>query len=144
MKKSHKRIKKSKWEFLSTVLILGMVVTVFAVFVFYQFNASRSKEALLSAPAVSGILPVQQVCLVNNKFMGRDQILVNFDEKTYYGCCQMCVDKIKSDRSVRFATDPVTGKEVDKAVALITVNPSGSGVLYFDSEDNYRRFYDLK
>ena len=36
------------------------------------------------------------VCFVNNKFMGIDQIPVEVEGKTYYGCCQDCVAKINN------------------------------------------------
>ena len=59
------------------------------------------------------------VCMVNNAYMGKEQIPVEFEGKTYYGCCNMCVDKINNNREVRYAIDPVTGREVDKATAFI-------------------------
>lgn len=78
------------------------------------------------------------VCFVNNKFMGIDQIPVEFEGKTYYGCCEDCVAKIKTIREVRYATDPLTGAEVDKALAYIVIAPQGNNdVLYFESEQNY-------
>ncbi|HEY0370916.1 MAG TPA: hypothetical protein VGD79_02890, partial [Thermoanaerobaculia bacterium] len=30
------------------------------------------------------------VCMVNEQAMGKDQIPVEVDGKTYYGCCEMC------------------------------------------------------
>jgi YHS domain-containing protein len=78
------------------------------------------------------------VCFVNNKFMGINQIPVEFEGKTYYGCCQDCVAKIKTQREVRYAKDPLTGAEVDKALAYIVISPQGNNdVLYFESEQNY-------
>jgi hypothetical protein len=78
------------------------------------------------------------VCFVNNKFMGINQIPVEFEGKTYYGCCQDCVAKIKTQKEVRTAVDPLTGAEVDKALAYIVIAPQGNNdVLYFESEQNY-------
>jgi len=78
------------------------------------------------------------VCFVNNKFMGIEQIPVEFEGKTYYGCCQDCVVKINNMREVRFTQDPLTGVEVDKALAYIVLSPLGNNdVLYFESEQNY-------
>ena len=78
------------------------------------------------------------VCFVNNKFMGINQIPVEVEGKTYYGCCQDCVAKIKTQREVRYAKDPLTGAEVDKALAYIVISPQGNNdVLYFESEQNY-------
>ncbi|WP_225986684.1 hypothetical protein [Rufibacter sp. LB8] len=86
-------------------------------------------------------LPNEQVCMVNNAFMGKKQIPVVFDGKTYYGCCQMCVEKIQTKRDARFAKDPLSGKEVDKADAFIVpAAPGQEQVLYFESEESYRQY----
>lgn len=89
-------------------------------------------------------LKTSLVCFVNNKFMGIDQIPVEFEGKTYYGCCEDCVVKIKNLREVRYAIDPLTGTEVDKALAYIVLSPQGNNdVLYFESENNYLKFKKL-
>ena len=86
-------------------------------------------------------LTTSKVCFVNNKFMGIDQIPVDFEGKTYYGCCPDCVGKLKTIRETRYAIDPLTGTEVDKALAYIVIAPQGNNdVLYFESEDNYLKF----
>lgn len=78
------------------------------------------------------------VCYINNAYMGKEQIPVQVDGKIYYGCCEGCVDKLKNVRETRYALDPLTGKEVDKAEAYIVLKPNGNGeVLYFESEDNF-------
>tara|TARA_B100000508_G_scaffold138607_1_gene135060 strand:- start:759 stop:1169 length:411 start_codon:yes stop_codon:yes gene_type:complete len=81
------------------------------------------------------------VCFVNNKYMGIDQIPVEFEGKTYYGCCKDCVGKLQNIRQTRYATDPLTGAEVDKALAYIVISPRGNNdVLYFESEENYLKY----
>lgn len=87
-------------------------------------------------------LPKDLVCMVNNAYMGKKQFPVPFEEKMYYGCCEMCVNTIKNTREVRYAKDPVTGQEVDKSKAFIALKPGGSNgdVLYFASEDNYKQY----
>lgn len=87
-------------------------------------------------------LPKDLVCMVNNAFMGNEQFPVPFEDKMYYGCCEMCVNTIKNQREVRFATDPVTGEEVDKSAAFIALKPGGTRgeVLYFASEDTYKKY----
>lgn len=85
------------------------------------------------------------VCFVNNRYMGSEQIPVEVENKTYYGCCEGCVGKLKKNRSLRYAKDPLTGNEVDKAKAYIVLKPRGKGeVLYFESRANYLKFYKLK
>lgn len=87
-----------------------------------------------------GIEP-ELVCMVNNAFMGRQQIAVPVEGKTYYGCCQMCVGKLQNSQEVRVAQDPLTGEKVDKAEAFIVLKPNGNGeVLYFKSESNYLKY----
>ncbi len=87
-------------------------------------------------------LPKDLVCMVNNAFMGKEQFPVAFEDKMYYGCCEMCVNTIKNQREVRYAKDPVTGEEVDKSQAFIALKPDATHgeVLYFASEDNFRKF----
>lgn len=102
--------------------------------------ANQATSASLPAMAEGG-LPKELVCMVNNAYMGKDQFLVEFEGKQYYGCCEMCVKTIQNQKQVRVALDPFTGKEVDKAAAFIALKPgSNSDVLYFESEENYRKF----
>lgn len=82
-------------------------------------------------------LPTNQVCMINNKFMSKDQIPVQVNNKTYYGCCQGCVGTLKNDQVARTATDEVTKQQVDKATAFIIVKPgTRDDVLYFASKQN--------
>jgi hypothetical protein len=100
-------------------------------------NAEVAVETLSDAAEVARV-ESSKVCYVNNKFMGIEQIPVDFENKTYYGCCEGCVVKLKTMRESRYAIDPSTGKEVDKALAFIVLSPSGNNdVLYFESEESY-------
>ena len=80
-----------------------------------------------------------QVCMVNNVYMEKPQIPVKVGKQTYYGCCDMCAGILNKDRSARFSTDPVSGKEVDKAKAVIGAKPNNE-VLYFENEKNFKAF----
>lgn len=97
-----------------------------------------SKSAAKPAPAVTKVEP-KKVCMINNEFMDKDQIPVEVQGKTYYGCCKMCKDKLTSDAASRSAVDPVSGKTVDKASAVIGARADGS-VLYFESEANLAKY----
>ena len=77
--------------------------------------------------------------MVNEKVFGKPQIPVAFEGKTYYGCCQGCVKRINEDRTVRYSTDPLTGREVDKATAFI-VEGAGGDALYFESVETASEF----
>jgi YHS domain-containing protein len=79
------------------------------------------------------------VCMVNEHAMGKDQIPVEVEGKTYYGCCDMCKKALATDASKRAATDPVTGKQVDKAVAVIASQEDGR-VFYFESDATLAKY----
>jgi YHS domain-containing protein len=77
-------------------------------------------------------VPNEMVCMVNNAYMGKKQIEVPHDGKVYYGCCEMCVERIPKDKKVREAVDPYTGKTVDKASAYIVMISNEGEVAYFE------------
>ena len=88
-----------------------------------------------------GQIQTEMVCMVNDAYMGKEQIPVPVEDQIYYGCCEMCVGKLQNLRETRFAIDPFDGSEVDKAKAFIVLKSKGSdAVWYFDSENNYRKF----
>jgi YHS domain-containing protein len=81
----------------------------------------------------------KKVCMVNNQVFEKDQIPVNVEGKTYYGCCEMCKERLAKDAAARTGVDPVTGKPVDKATAVIAAMPDGK-VLYFESQETYEKY----
>lgn len=74
------------------------------------------------------------VCMINEQAMGKDQIPVEVDGKTYYGCCEMCKKALAEKAEKREAVDPVTNQKVDKAKAVIAADKDGR-VFYFESEE---------
>lgn len=90
---------------------------------------------------VDWLKPVEakKVCMVNNKAFDKDQIAVEVAGKTYYGCCPMCKGMLEKDAAQRTAVDPVSGKTVDKATALIGADADGN-TYYFESQDNLKKF----
>lgn len=103
---------------------------------------AESAEPAPAKPALSRVEDPSLVCMVNNQFMGRQQIPVAVEGKTYFGCCEMCKGRLASDPSARTAKDPVSGKLVDKASAVIAKRDNGQ-VLYFESEQNLERYRAL-
>lgn len=81
----------------------------------------------------------QYICMVNNAVFDKPQIPVEVNGETYYGCCSMCKTTLEQDASSRQAVDPVSGKTVDKAKAVIGASPDGK-VYYFENEENMRKF----
>ena len=88
--------------------------------------------ALTAAASLTEVTDPSQVCMVNNQYMGRPQIPTTVEGKTYYGCCPMCKGRLEKEASARTAKDPVSGRDVDKAVAVIGKQENGD-VLYFES-----------
>ncbi|MES1243823.1 MAG: hypothetical protein ABUT39_19615 [Acidobacteriota bacterium] len=93
------------------------------------------------AAAAPGLQRVEtkKVCMVNNQVFEKDQIPVTVEGKTYYGCCEMCKERLTKDAAMRSAVDPVSGKTVDKATAVIGALPDGK-VLYFESETTFGQY----
>ena len=87
------------------------------------------------------VVPVESnfVCMINDRSMSNEQIPVPIDGKTYYGCCPMCKERLAKDEASRYAIDPVSGKKVDKAKAVIGALP-GAAVLYFENQKNFDRY----
>lgn len=78
------------------------------------------------------------VCMMNNAVFEKEQMAIEVDGKTYYGCCSMCKDRLQKDASARQATDPVSGNTVDKATAII--GEHHGAVYYFENEENFHKF----
>lgn len=104
-----------------------------AAVVFTGFSASAFADA-----AVKRVEPVK-VCMVNNTLFPKDQIPVEVEGKTYYGCCQMCKKTLRENPDSRIARDPVSGRQVDKAAAVIGA-AADNQVYYFENEANLRSF----
>lgn len=104
-------------------------------------QAATTQVAEPEPATVAGEVEQNLVCMVNNRFMGKDQIPVLVGEKTYYGCCQMCVGRLQNDEAARMAQDPLTGEAVDKSEAFIAIKPQTEDeVLYFKSRENLSRY----
>ncbi|PWT88151.1 MAG: hypothetical protein C5B54_11090 [Acidobacteria bacterium] len=115
----------TKFFFIFSVMMLMLSLSIFAE------DTSKNNQ----------LVPVQSkfVCMVNDKAFDKEQIPVEVEGKTYYGCCQMCKDKLAQDSQIRTATDPVSGKKVDKATAVIAKQADGS-VVYFENEENMKKY----
>ena len=92
-----------------------------------------------SASSLTLVTDRSLVCMVNNQFMGRPQIPIEVDGRTYYGCCEMCKGRLGSDPSSRVSTDPASGNTVDKAGAVIGRTADGR-TLYFESQGTFDRY----
>ena len=100
--------------------------------------ATMSFGADAPKPALTKVEP-KTVCMITEHAMGKPQIPVTVDGKTYYGCCDMCKKTLATDASKRVATDPQSGAEVDKAVAVIGADADGK-IFYFENDKNLKAY----
>jgi YHS domain-containing protein len=108
--------------------------------------AALALTVAFAAPALAEPLQKvqpQRVCMVNNTLFDKDQIPVAVGGKTYFGCCEMCKGRLAEDAAIRQSTDPVSGKPVDKANAVIGAKPDGK-VLYFESDKTFAEYQKQK
>ncbi len=116
--------------------LVFVVMTIMGIILMQQHSYSADAKTQGNVMTVK----TDQVCMVNDTVMGKTQIPVAVNGKTYYGCCEGCVGKLKKIRSFRFSKDPVTGREVDKAKAYITKEPDGRA-LYFESMKTVEEYH---
>lgn len=102
--------------------------------------------AIIAMPAMATetshtLKPIEAkyVCMVNDTAFDKEQIAVEVDGKTYFGCCAMCEARLKKDTDIRSAVDPVSGVQVDKAEAVIGADNQGK-VYYFESSANLDKY----
>ena len=132
---------KIKYFVANVIRILGILFIVVSAMYMERALAGESGQNVVEKQAESHLTQIdpRYVCMINNQSFNKEQIPVKVDGKTYYGCCQMCEAKLKSDPASRIAIDPVSGKEVDKATAVIGTSPDGT-VYYFESEKNLKAY----
>ena len=80
---------KAKTSIIVIVVLLG------SLFVFNKFWGSDMDTENVQ-------LPYDLVCMVNDTYMGEKQIPVPVGEKVYYGCCEMCKDKLRNEQNSIF------------------------------------------
>lgn len=103
--------------------------------------AAFAEDAAMPKGPLTRVEP-KTVCMVNEMAMGKDQIPVEVEGRTYYGCCDMCKKALANDASKRTAVDPVSGKTVDKAKAVIAAQEDGR-VFYFENDENLAKLNKL-
>ena len=113
---------------------LGRLALAFVCLLALVFGVAQAGEK----PELKRV-ETKKVCMVNNQVFDKDQIPVTVEGKTYYGCCEMCKERLSKDAAARTAVDPVSGKTVDKATAVIGALPDGK-VLYFESQETYEKY----
>lgn len=140
-KKSNKDNPKTSTRNLVYAYLTIAALLVTATALVYWINHQQLQPSIGYSPdEIERPVEPSLVCMVNDAYMGKPQIPVPVNGKTYYGCCEMCVDKLNNIESARIAIDPYSGNPVDKSEAyIVLMNPQGA-VAYFESESNYSAF----
>jgi len=84
------------------------------------------------------IVEAEYVCMVNDAAYDKEQVRVDVEGKTYYGCCEMCKARLVKNEKLRIGIDPISGKAVDKATAIIAAD-AYNRVFYFENEANLNK-----
>jgi YHS domain-containing protein len=133
-RKIFKMKERLKSAIVSSVCILASVVLLGgSLYARGRQQAEQSKEHSLVQ------VESKYVCMVNNQRFDKEMIPIQIRDRTYYGCCEMCKEKLENNPKSRVAIDPVSHKEVDKSIAIIGAAPDGK-VFYFESVENMRRY----
>lgn len=119
-------------------VLAAVVLTAAAVAGIFYFN-SHTVEAGPENAAFRQVEP-SRVCMVQDRVSFMGNIPVEIEGKTYYGCCPNCVGRLLSAGALRYAIDPSTGSQVDKAEAFIISREDGT-VMYFESEKTARGYH---
>ena len=117
----------------SRTLLLTLAAGAMLLAAAFAFAAEEAAKPVLK------VVEAKKVCMVTNKLFEKDQIPIAVEGKTYYGCCEMCKEKLAKDAAARVAVDPVSGKKVDKATAVIAALPDGN-ILYFESQKTLEEY----
>lgn len=108
-----------------------------------QVVANTVKTNTSENPQIGSQVPKEQVCMVNDAYMGKLQIPVPVNGKSYYGCCQMCVKTLNDNDEARTGIDPFSKQRVDKTEAFIVLMGMDGKVAYFESEENFLKFREV-
>jgi len=91
-------------------------------------------------------IPSSMVCMWQNKIRINPTIPVKIDSSIYYACCDKCMRRVETNfNNTQIAIDPYTGAKVLKSDAYIRLeNITNGDVQYFESQENYLKFSDIK
>ena len=123
-------------------ILLGILAFI-AVFLVSCNNSKAENTQIAVAKFTTGdIVPNDEVCMVNNAYMGKKQLEVKHDGKTYYGCCENWKLRIPQEEKARMAYDPISHQLIDKANAIIAISDKNDNVVYFENKANYEAFFN--
>lgn len=110
-----------------------------ALFALFALIASGPVFAVEGAPRTGNVEKKEYVCMMQDMVMMRKGVLLVKDGKQYWGCCEMCKAKLEAEpEKYSKGIDPVSGKAVDKALALIYALEGQA--FYFESKKTRAAF----
>ena len=105
-------------------------------------NDDGNDSYLASLPAQEDTIAHNKICMVDDIYQG-DYPTINFSlaNKTYFGCDAKAIQSLTTNADLRSAIDPVTHRKIDKASAVIAIDPKRDGkVLYFESMQTFTQY----
>ena len=125
----------------SGLIRISLTLSVLASSLLISVTALAARQDASNESAATALVRVETkyVCMINDQRFSKVQIPVEVEGRTYYGCCEMCKERLRGDESSRTAVDPVSGKKVDKATAVIGATPDGT-VFYFETLETMKLY----
>ncbi len=104
--------------------------------------ASTSLRTLIAQQnEETNALDKTKVCMVDDEYKGEQQLTTIIKGKTYFGCCDPCIQTLNADSSFRFAIDPFSGLKISKAEAyIVRKTMKTDAVIYFENKENYQLY----
>ena len=98
--------------------------------------------ALLVVAGQAAAEPIERVdakhvCMVNNTVFDKDQIAVNVDGKTYFGCCDVQAGRLRPTRPRVPRRDPVTAS---RRQGRRHRRDAGRQVLRFENDKTFSQY----
>lgn len=109
-----------------------------------EMPAPPPKDERPAIPAGAKVVLIAQrelICMANDQYLGKPQQPVELAGRTYFGCCATCKERLQKNEALRAAKDPVSGRSLDKADAVLGMTAKGD-IIYFESEATLRRYND--
>lgn len=112
----------------------GLILFILPLAIWALIETGR-KDAGLTRIASS------HTCMGSNQAQEKAQNYAIIDGRPYYGCTDMCIANLRQNPGFRYGLDPVSGKKVDKARAIVGTRKNGQ-LLYFEKEENFLSYME--
>jgi YHS domain-containing protein len=144
-KSGKKKGKIEEWfiNILAIVLLGGGIVLIVVMTAQMGSHNDPTKDSYLaSLPSQKDTIPHNKICMVDDIYQGNYPTLpLALNNRTYYGCDAKAINSLTTKSELRTALDPVNHQKIDKASAIIAINPKRDGkVLYFESMETFNQY----